>query len=99
MFNVKERRILKKHIKNLKSASLYKTYRKIHNELETDPLIRTHHFELLAKRGVKPPAYSKRISQDNRIVYSVDLKSKEVIIFSAWWHYSSGNQSLIHNKI
>lgn len=44
MFNVKERRILKKHIKNLKSASLYKTYRKIHNELETDPLIRTHHF-------------------------------------------------------
>ena len=99
MFNVKERRILKKHIKNLKSASLYKTYCKIHNELETDPLIRTHHFELLAKRGVKPPVYSKRISQDNRIVYSVDLKSKEVIIFSACGHYSSGNQSLIHNKI
>ncbi|QQP27641.1 hypothetical protein [Lactobacillus ultunensis] len=99
MFAVKERRILKKHVKNLKSASLYKTYRKIFNELETDPLIRTHHFELLAKRKTKPSLYSKRISQDNRIGYSVDLKAKQVVIFSAWGHYASGDQSLIHNKL
>ena len=52
MCEVKERRILK-NIKNLKSANLYKTYRKIYSELESDPLVRTHHFELLENQTPK----------------------------------------------
>lgn len=99
MYQIKERHIVKKHIKNLKSASLFKTYQKIYEELRVDPLIRTHHFELLEKRSPKPSLYSKRISQDNRIVYSVDRANQEVVIFSAWGHYTSGNQSLIHHKL
>ena len=83
MCEVKERRILK-NIKNLKSANLYKTYRKIYSELESDPLVRTHHFELLENQTRKPSLYSKRISQDNRIVYSVDRKNRQVIIYNAW---------------
>lgn len=99
MYQVVERHILKKHISNLKSASLFKTYSKILNELQTDPLTRTHHFEILENRSPKPNLYSKRISQNNRIVYSVDRKQKLVTIFSAWGHYASGNQSLIHHKL
>ena len=83
MCEVKERRILK-NIKNLKSANLYKAYRKIYSELESDPLVRTHHFELLENQTPKPSLYSKRISQDNRIVYSVDRKNRQVIIYNAW---------------
>lgn len=99
MYQVIERHLIKKHIKNLKSASLLNTYNKIMKELHVDPLKRTHHFEILEKRSPKPNLYSKRISQDNRIVYSVDQVKKIVTIFSAWGHYASGNQSLIHHKL
>lgn len=99
MYQVIERHLLKKHIKNLKTASLFKTYGKIINELQTDPLKRTHHFEILEKRSPKPNLYSKRISQNNRIVYSVDQVKNVVTVFSAWGHYASGNQSLIHHKL
>lgn len=99
MYQVKERHLLRKHIKNLKAASLYKTYQKIFTELKTDPLKRTHHFEILENRNPEPSLYSKRISQSNRIVYSVDRNHKQVTIFSAWGHYTSGNQSLIHHKL
>ena len=69
MFNIEERHIVKKHIKNLKSANLYKTYKRIYNELKIDPLVRTHHFEILENRNPKPSLYSKRISQNNRVVF------------------------------
>lgn len=59
----------------------------------------THHFEILEKRNPKPNLYSKRISQNNRIVYSVDQVEKVVTVFSAWGHYASGNQALIHHKL
>lgn len=99
MYQVVERHLLKKHIKNLKAASLFKTYGKIINELHVNPLKRTHHFEILEKRNPKPNLYSKRISQNNRIVYSVDQVEKVVTVFSAWGHYASGNQALIHHKL
>lgn len=98
MYQVVERRIMKKHVKNLKSASLINTYKKIVNELQVDPLKRTHHFEILEKRAPKPNLYSKRISRNDRIVYSVDFDNRVVTVFSGWGHYASGNQSLIHHK-
>ncbi|MBD5429533.1 type II toxin-antitoxin system YoeB family toxin [Lactobacillus sp.] len=99
MYTVHTRHLVKKHIKNLKSARLYKTYCKIMDELKTDPLIRTHSFEILEKRSPKPNIYSKRISQSNRIVYNVDRENRTVTVFSAWGHYASGNQSMIHHKM
>lgn len=99
MYDIRVRHIVKKHLKNLKSANLYKTYSKIIKELESNPFLPTHGFEVLEKRSPKPNLYSKRISQSNRLVYSVDRNAKEIIIFSAWGHYSSGNQSLIHHQL
>lgn len=99
MYKILPRHIVKKHVKKLQAAKLKKTYDKIILELKTDPLVKTHGFEILEKRAPNPNLYSKRISQSNRIVYSVDQKNNEVVIYSAWGHYASGNQSLIHHKL
>lgn len=99
MYRVVERHIIKKHKKNLSSANLLKTYRKIVSELKINPFLKTHKFELLENRKPKPNLYSKKVSKKDRIVYSVDLNRKTVMIFSAWGHYASGNQSLIHHKL
>lgn len=99
MYLIHERHLLQKHRKKLKRANLLKAYEKIYQELIFDPLQRTHHFEILEKRAPKPNLYSKRINQSNRVVYSVDSEKQIVTIFSAWGHYESGNQSLIHHKL
>ncbi len=99
MYEVKERHLIQKHKKNLQAARLIKTYQKIKDELITTPLKRTHHFEILEKRAPRPNLYSKRISRSNRVVYSVDKKNDVVTIYSAWGHYESGNQSLIHHRL
>ncbi len=99
MYQIKERHLIRKHKKNLQAAHLIKTYEKIKDELLTMPLSRTHHFELLEKRVPHPNLYSKRISRSNRVVYSVDKENKMVTIYSAWGHYESGNQSLIHHRL
>lgn len=99
MYSIQERHLIQKHRKKLKRANLLRIYEKIYQELFVDPLQRTHHFEILEKRSPKPNLYSKRINQSNRIVYSVDPSQKLVTIFSAWGHYESGNQSLIHHKL
>ncbi len=99
MYQILPRKIVKKHVKNLKSAGFYKTYIKIINELEVEPLKKTHGFEMLERRSPKPNLYAKKISKGNRLVYSVDKNTLEVVIYSAWGHYTSGNQSLIHHKL
>lgn len=99
MYQVILRKIVKKHIKNLKSAGFYKTYVKIVEELKIDPFQKTHGFELLERRSPKPNLYAKKISRSNRLVYSVNKDTLEVVIYSAWGHYTSGNQSLIHHKL
>lgn len=99
MFEVKERHLIRKQKKNLQAAHLIKTYRKIKDELETSPLKPTHHFEILEKRSPKPNLYSKRISRSHRVVYSVDKNDEIVTVYSAWGHYESGNQSLIHHRL
>lgn len=99
MYQVIERHLLKKHKKNLRSASLMKSYQKIYAELTEDPFVRTHKFEILENRKPKPNIYAKKISRKDRLVYSVDSINKSVTIFSAWGHYESGNQSLIHHEL
>lgn len=99
MFQVKERHLVQKHVKNLKRAGLGKNYQRIVNELTNNPLSRTHHFEILENRRPRPNLYSKRITQTHRVVYSVDLTTQNVVIYSAWGHYASGNQSLIHHQL
>jgi Txe/YoeB family toxin of toxin-antitoxin system len=54
-------------------------------------------FELLEEDHFLPPyeklvgnldgAYSRRINLQHRLVYTVDEKSKEVLIHSCWIHY------------
>lgn len=99
MYEVVERHLIAKHRKNLRAAHLLKTYSKIKAELAINPFRPTHHFEVLEKRQPRPSLYSKRISQSNRVVYSVDKPGKMVTIYGAWGHYASGNQSLIHHKL
>lgn len=78
-FQIKERNILQKQIKRLKQAGLFKNYQQILGELEKDPKSRGHHFELLERRRSGPSIYSKRVSQSNRVVYSIveELYSEE----------------------
>lgn len=93
-FKINERKILRKHSKKLKQAGLLKNYQRILNELADNPKGRGHHLELLERRHNKPSIYSKRVSQSNRVVYSIDTKQNVVTVFSAWGHYSSGVHSL-----
>lgn len=93
-FQVKERNILRKHQKRLRQAGLLNNYHRILRELQTDPKGHGHHFELLERRHNRPSIYSKRISQSNRVVYSIDVKNNLVTIFSAWGHYTSGVHAL-----
>lgn len=99
MYKVRERHLIGKHLRNLRAAHLVKTYQKIKEELATNPFSPTHHFEVLEKRNPRPNLYSKRISQRHRVVYSVDRTQAEVMVYSAWGHYASGNQSLIHHQM
>lgn len=98
-FQIKERNILQKQIKRLKQAGLFKNYQRILGELEKDPKSRGHHFELLERRRSSPSIYSKRVSQSNRVVYSIDVENNLVTIFSAWGHYASGVHSLDQHKL
>lgn len=93
-FQIKERNILRKHTKKLRQAGLSNNYQRILNELRNDPKGRGHHFELLERRHNRPSIYSKRISQSNRVVYSIDTQNNLVTVFSAWGHYASGVHAL-----
>lgn len=99
MYKIMERHLIKKQQSNLKAAHLALSYRRIIDELRTDPFRPTHHFEILEKRKPRPSLYSKRLSRSNRIVYTVDPPKQVITIFSAWGHYASGNQSLIHHRL
>lgn len=72
MYKIMERHLIKKQQSNLKAAHLALSYRRIIDELRTDPFRPTHHFEILEKRKPRPSLYSKRLSRSNRIVYTVD---------------------------
>ena len=65
-------------------------------EFPEDGALRTgdYHFELLERRHNRSSIYSKRISQSNRVVYSIDVKNNLVTIFSAWGRYTSGVHAL-----
>lgn len=93
-FQIKERNVLRKHIKKLKQAGLINNYRRILTEIKRNPKSSGHHFELLERRHKRPSIYSKRISQSNRVVYAIDTEKNLVIIFSAWGHYTDGVYSL-----
>lgn len=99
MYQIIERHLIKKHRKNLQGARLLKNYQRIKDELTTNPFSAGHHFEVLENRAPRPSLYSKRISQKNRVVYSVDKQKQTIVVYSAWGHYASGNQSLIHHRM
>ncbi|WP_057821254.1 Txe/YoeB family addiction module toxin [Schleiferilactobacillus perolens] len=61
------------------------TYLSILSGLYRNPYEPTHSFEKL-----QPPAaglYSKRITGEHRVVYSVDKDKRRVKILAAWTHY------------
>lgn len=62
-FQVRGRKILRKHTKKLRQAGLINNYQRILDELRHDPKGRGHHCELLERRRNRPSIYSKRISQ------------------------------------
>jgi len=57
----------------------------IFEDLEQNPFSPLFSFEIL--RGQFSGAYSKRINQQHRVVYTVDETNKVVRIASCWNHY------------
>lgn len=74
-----------KDLKNLKSAHLDQKFIGLMEVLKENPFQNLPPYEKLV--GNLKDKYSRRLNIQNRIVYSVDTDTKEVIIWSAWTHY------------
>ena len=74
----------KPDLKKLRSH-LRARFEKIVGTLRTDPYMPTDSFKKL-----QPPSaqfYSRRLSGQHRVVYTIDEPTKTVTIYSAWSHY------------
>ncbi|OJF90719.1 addiction module protein [Alkalibacterium sp. 20] len=74
-----------KDLKNLKSAHLDQKFKDIMAILKENPFQNPSPYEKLV--GNLKETYSRRLTIQHRVVYSVDTDAKEVIIWSAWTHY------------
>lgn len=78
----------KKDLKKVKYSPLKARFEAILQTLKTDPFKPTDSFEKLYPLAEKK--YSRRLNLQHRVVYTVDIDKKEVVIWSAWTHYESG---------
>jgi len=75
----------KSDLKKLRQSHLRARFEKIVGTLRTDPYMPTDSFEKL-----QPPSarfFSRRLSGQHRVVYTIDEQAKTVTIYSAWSHY------------
>ena len=74
-----------KDLKNLKAAHLDQQFIGLMDVLKENPFQNPPPYEKLV--GNLSDKYSRRLNIQHRVVYSVDVDTKEVIIWSAWTHY------------
>ena len=71
--------------KKIKSAGLEQKTKKILNIITQNPYDNSYSFEKL--KGDLDNYFSRRISLQNRLVYSVDEDKKEIFVVRMWSHY------------
>ncbi len=79
------RDVMKKDIPLLKQHNLKNDFDEIAKILKDNPYSHVRNFEKLEPR--KRKICSMRINNQHRVVYTVDKKDHQVIIWSAWSHY------------
>ena len=84
-YSVKIEKSAMKDLKNLKSAHLDQKFIGLMDILKVNPSQNPLPYEKLV--GNLNDKYSRRLNIQHRVVYSVDIATKEVIIWSAWTHY------------
>ncbi|WP_071849171.1 Txe/YoeB family addiction module toxin [Alkalibacterium sp. 20] len=84
-YTIKLAKSTMKDLKNLKSAHLDQKFKDIMAILKENPFQNPSPYEKLV--GNLKETYSRRLTIQHRVVYSVDTDAKEVIIWSAWTHY------------
>jgi toxin YoeB len=84
-YSIKLEKSATKDLKNLKSAHLDKKFKELMVVLQNNPFQNPPAYEKLI--GNLNDKYSRRLNIQHRIVYSVDINAKEIIIWSAWTHY------------
>lgn len=77
------------HIEKLKRAGFSEKTKKVVQSIQEDPFNPSHCFEKLV--GNLKGYYSKRINIKHRIVYSVDIETQTIFIYTyvMWSHYES----------
>lgn len=84
-YSVKIAKSAMKDLKNLKATHLDQKFIGLMEVLKENPFQNPPPYEKLV--GNLKDKYSRRLNIQNRIVYSVDTDTKEVIIWSACTHY------------
>lgn len=82
-FNVEIKKRAKKDLPKLKQANLNKKFDELVSVLIVNPFQTPPPYEKL----VNMPYYSRRLNITHRLVYSVDVENKLVVIESVWSHY------------
>jgi toxin YoeB len=72
-------------IKKSGNKALYKKLLILLEELIEHPTTGTGKPELL--KHIKEPSWSRRISREHRLVYTIEGNTVTVLILSAWGHY------------
>lgn len=84
-YTVKSKKGARRDFKKIKGTYLEADFLLIIKQLKENPYQNNQSFEKLV-----PPIkgfYSRRINVQHRVVYKVNEKKKEVVIYSAWGHY------------
>ena len=85
MYRVKLTRQALKDAKLIAATKLQNKVDKIITELKTNPYSSTYNMEKL--KFDLNGCYSKRITLQHRLIYSVDEKNKIIVIHGMWTHY------------
>ncbi|BDZ31830.1 Txe/YoeB family addiction module toxin [Lactiplantibacillus sp. WILCCON 0030] len=86
MYTVVIKNSAKADLKMGKESQLVTNFLTIIAQLKQDPYFPNQSLEKLT-----PPAsglYSRRLNIHHRVVYTIDHKTKTVVIYSAWNHYA-----------
>lgn len=84
-YSIKVAKSAVKDLKQLKAAHLDQKCKELFEVLQKNPFQNPPPYEKLV--GNLKDKYSRRLNIKHRLVYSVDIEQKEVIVWSAWTHY------------
>jgi Txe/YoeB family toxin of toxin-antitoxin system len=85
MWRIEYTRRAAKDAEKLKASHLYKKAKHLLDVLRTNPWQSPPEYEKLF--GDMQGAYSRRLNDQHRLVYSVDEPNRIVVILAMWSHY------------